>query len=204
MKPTDSAIPPTFRPRGLAAGRLRACGSVLAAVLLAGCDPTIPRTSTAALVESSVFATWPRVTERPVRVSSALWLLCRLPTAGETEALDSAAVARHGPHTHYSIVVRVSPDAETAFREGRPLPPGAVVIKEKYADASASGPMQAYAVMAKRAGFDPAGGDWEYAYVSLAPERKMTSDRLAGCAGCHASARATDFLFRSYGAAAGR
>ena len=197
MKPTDSAIPLTFRPaRGLATGRLRAC--VLAAALLAGCHPAAPRASTAALVESSVFATWPRVTERPVRVSRALWLLCRLPTAQDTLHQP------HGPHAGYSIVVRVSPEAEAAFREGRPLPPGAVVIKEKYADASASGPMQAYAVMAKRAGFDPAGGDWEYAYVSLAPERKMTSDRLARCAGCHASARATDFLFRSYGEAAGR
>jgi hypothetical protein len=74
-----------------------------------------------------------------------------------------------------------------------------VVVKEKYAKANAMGPMQAYAVMARRApGFDPRGGDWEYAYVALGAERTVARGRLAECAGCHASARRTDFLFRSY------
>jgi hypothetical protein len=108
-----------------------------------------------------------------------------------------------GPHAAYSIVVRVSPDGVDAYREGRPLPRGAVVVKEKYANASGSGPMQAYALMTKREeGFDPAGGDWEYAFVGLSDGRASTArGRLPGCAGCHASARERDYLFRSYGAA---
>jgi hypothetical protein len=89
-----------------------------------------------------------------------------------------------------------------AFREGKPLPRGAVVVKEKYADGRATGPLQEYAVMAKReAGYDPVGGDWEYAYVTLLPERKLARGRLAKCAACHVSVRERDFLFRSYGGA---
>ena len=72
-----------------------------------------------------------------------------------------------------------------------------MVVEEKYDDASASGPLQAYGVMIKRAaGYDPGGGDWEYGFVTLAPEATVRRGRLAGCAGCHARVRATDYLFR--------
>ena len=58
-------------------------------------------------------------------------------------------------------------------------------------DRLASRPMQAYAVMVKReAGYDPGGGDWEYAYVSLASRREASHGRLAECAGCAAAYQA--------------
>jgi hypothetical protein len=73
------------------------------------------------------------------------------------------------------------------------------VVKEKYADELASGPLHEYAAMLKReAGYDPDNGDWEYAYVTLAPDRKVVRGRLRECAGCHAAARDRDYLFRSY------
>ena len=80
------------------------------------------------------------------------------------------------------------------------MPVGAVVVKEKYADPSASGPLRGYSVMTKRPpGSDPERGDWEYAYVSLDGQRTVASGRaLSGCATCHASSRSTDFLFRSH------
>jgi hypothetical protein len=147
------------------------------------------------LPEPVTFSTWPTATEKPVQVGPTLLLVCRAPTP-EEEAHDQ----RHGPHARYSIVVRVSPEAIGLFREGKPLPSGAVVVKEKYADGRATGPLEEYAVMVKReAGYDPAGGDWEYAYVTSVPERKVARGRLAECAGCHASVRERDFLFRSYG-----
>jgi hypothetical protein len=178
---------------------MRRFSPVLVAAALAGCRPPASPAAAPALVEPAVFATWPRVTERPVRVSARLAALCAALPAGAAVARDTAARA-HDPHAEYAIVVRVSPHAAAAYREGRPLPAGAVVVKEKYADAAALGPMQAYALMTRRAaGFDPRGGDWEYAYVALGAEPRVTRGRLAECAGCHASARGTDFLFRSYG-----
>jgi hypothetical protein len=163
--------------------------------LLAGCQSGTPKPEPG-VVEPLTFATWPTVTDKPVQIGPALWVAdCRGPTPEE-----AAEAKRHGPHASYSIVVRVSPEANGAFREGKPLPIGAIVVKEKYEDAQASGPLHEYAVMVKReAGYNPGGGDWEYSYVTLAPQRKVTQGRLANCAGCHLSARENDYLFRSYG-----
>jgi hypothetical protein len=186
--------------RGVAAERMRSLGWALVVASLAGCQPPASPSPPPALAEPAVFATWPRVTEAPVRVSPALAMLCSALPANAVRARGKAAEP-NGPHAEYAIVVRVSPDGIGAYREGRPLPRGAVVVKEKYADASATGPMLAYALMTKRtAGFDPAGGDWEYAFVTRGAEPEVARGRLAGCAGCHASARSRDYLFRSYGA----
>jgi hypothetical protein len=184
------------RSRGAARG-MRTFGWALAVTGLAGCQPPAsPGPAAPAIVEPAAFATWPSVTEQPVRVSRALWMLC---VAATPEQIRAAEANPHASRSVYSIVVRVSPDGATAFRDGRPLPVGAVVVKEKHDDRTASGPLQGYAAMTKReAGFDPAGGDWEYAFVALSPERKVTRGRMPECAGCHASARDTDYLFRSY------
>lgn len=179
--------------------RMRTSGWPLMLVLLGGCQPPASPVSAPDLVEPAVFSTWASATEKPVQIGPDLWADCRAPTPEEAKALDAKL---HGLHAGYSIVVRVSPDAIAAFRDGKPLPVGAVVVKEKYADRLASGPLQGYAVMAKQtAGFDLDGGDWEYAFVTLVPDRAVTRGRLAECAGCHASARGTDYLFRSYGRA---
>jgi hypothetical protein len=132
-------------------------------------------------------------------VGPALWVLCRNRTPEESQKADAEAKA-HGPHAKYSIVVRVSPEAITLFREGQPLPTEAVVVKEKYMGLPPLGQLHGYAVMTKRhAGYFPEGGDWEYEYVTVVPKRKETRGRLANCAACHASAKERDFLFRSYG-----
>jgi hypothetical protein len=180
---------------------MRSCGWVVIVLFVAGCRPPTAALSEPALPEPATFVHWPRATEKPVPVGPELWARCRALTPAEDQAREAAAKA-HGPHAEYTIVVRVSPDAEAAFREGRPLPVGAMVVKEKYTDRLASGPLHGYAVMAKRAaGFFPDGGDWEYAFVALAPDRKVSRGRLAECAGCHASVRGADYLFRSYGGA---
>jgi hypothetical protein len=170
--------------------------AALAIACLASCQPSATPAPAPALAEPADFAAWPRVTERPIRVTPQLAAMCAVMPAGDT-------ASRHrDPHAGHAIVVRVSPDAEAAYREGRPLPAGAVVVKEKYDDASASGPLRAYGVMMKRAaGYAPRDGDWEYAYVALDPERTVTRGPLAECSGCHARARGRDFLFRSYGQA---
>jgi hypothetical protein len=118
------------------------------------------------------------------------------------EAKRADEVAKfYGPHAKYSIIVRVSPEGMAQFRDGRPLPTGAVVVKEKYlGDPVTTGRLYGYALMTKREpGYYPEGGDWEYQFVALVPERKETSGHLADCAACHASVKERDFLFRSYG-----
>jgi hypothetical protein len=178
---------------------MRGTVRLIAVLFLAGCQPETKPVLEVEPVEPGGFSAWPKVTDGPVQVGPGLWGLCREPTPEEARTRVASARSQ-GPHAGYSIVVRVSPDALAPFLGGKPLPTGAIVVKEKYADRLASGPMYGYALMVKRdAGYDPGGGDWEYAYVALVPERKVARGRIAECAGCHASARERDFLFRTYG-----
>src|SRR5262249_20217241 len=114
LHPGPNAREPHRSPKE--ARTMRASGWVLLVVVLAGCQRPAPPKSASQVVEPADFANWPRITEQPVRVDPAVWADCRGPTPEET--------ARHGPHVDYTIVVRVSPEAITAFRQGRPLPVG--------------------------------------------------------------------------------
>ena len=171
----------------------------LLVVGLAGCQPApTPDPEPARVVEPAEFATWPRMTERPILVRAGLWLACISPTPEQAARLAQER-SQVGPHFRYSIRVTVSPDGAAAYRENRPLPVGAVVVKEKYIGRGPADSLRAYAVMTKRREESAArGGGWEYAYVDLTPEAKVASGNLDHCAECHASARDRDFLFRSH------
>jgi hypothetical protein len=82
-----------------------------------------------------------------------------------------------------------------AGRQVFPYPDGAVVVKAAVRPGADF--VGLVAVMRKRAGSDPAHGDWtfvEYARGSAAePFRELARD--GACWGCHATARATDWAF---------
>jgi uncharacterized protein (TIGR03067 family) len=148
-------------------------------------DPVLP--------EPMVFSHWPSATEKPIPVLPAVSMLC-------TNATPQQAGGLTNPHAGgHSIVVRMSPDSVAPFRANEFMPLGAIVVKEKHVAGPASIPLSDYAMMIKRhPGYYPEGGDWEYVYVTLSPERKVLRGRLAECAKCHSAAKDRDFLFRSY------
>jgi hypothetical protein len=64
-------------------------------------------------------------------------------------------------------------------------------------DSPSADPSHGVGGMVKRAaGFDPAHGDWEYFYFE--DPAHIESGAIATCTGCHASARATDYVFGSW------
>ena len=171
-------------------------GSVII-FLLAGCQTGSPPPDPE-LVEPGTFAQWPSVTDAPIPVSTRAWLLCRHPTPEEAQEQEAATKA-HGPHAGHTIVVRVSPEAVASFRDGKPLPTGAIVVKEKHFGTLGTGPVEEYALMIKRQpGYNPAGGDWEYAYVTHSPGRKVDRGRIETCADCHSRVKDRDYLFHTY------
>lgn len=164
-------------------------------LVVAGCEtptePTNPSVEPPALPTPAEFAAWPTATAEPVQVVPASWLLCRMPTAADKRR----DVDEHGPHNELFIVVRATPDAMAAYRNRQAMPVGSTVVKEKHKD----GTMVAYSVMRKRqAGFDAVGGDWEYGYFAADGKGSFARGRGDTCAACHARARESDFLFRSY------
>jgi len=131
-------------------------------------------------------------TPEPVSVSGYIFGLCRSPTLPETEFLQSI----HGDGRY--LQDWANPLAAQALVSHAPtFPAGAVIVKEKYAGPKAVKPdLVAIGLMIKRApGFDPAHGDWDYAYYEPALGIVQTEEQSTYCATCHAGAAATDFVY---------
>ncbi|MGL6076409.1 MAG: cytochrome P460 family protein [Fimbriiglobus sp.] len=169
---------------------------VLVSTWLLGCKPPEPTTAivtpeTPAAVEPAslaptTFMSWPRIPDKPFKVKSINFADCA------SESLMNAS----GPHADGFIQVRVNSESEIAFRERGTLPLGTVIVKEKFLESTTT--LNSYALMTKREpGYFPDGGDWEYTFVTLNPERKVTTGKLMNCASCHHNA-AKDYLFRNY------
>lgn len=170
--------------------------------LLIGCaqktPPIQPSPSNPPLVDPATFADWPRAMEQPVRMLPDISAFCR-PVSTEESQAHAEKVKAKGPHGSMPIRVRVSPDHFLAFQNGQPLPAGTVIVKEKWQDHSEPKQLLEYGLMIKREkGYYPESGDWEYAFVTLFPEKKETRGRMAECADCHGQARDKDYLFRNY------
>lgn len=168
--------------------------------IVGGCQPQpvagVPaKVGNTGFVEPDVFSQWPAVTAEPVPVGSRLWIDCMRPI--ETDKQQKIDKEKYGPHTGYYIQVRVNPMAVDNFRNGKPLQPGSIVVKEKHY--SSRSELTAYALMIKReAGYDVNNGDWQYVFVEPGAEPKVSEGKLANCIQCHQGAKDTDYLFKFY------
>jgi hypothetical protein len=135
---------------------------------------------------------WPAVTPPNYKVSERLAMLCNEPPTTE--------VGTAGPHQEVPIRVHVNSAALPAMQQQRfprVFPVGSVIVKAKYVTNFFEPPD--LGIMIKReAGFDPAGGDWEYAYLSGTSHPQVTRGVLANCKECHSRQAAGDFVFGSY------
>lgn len=136
----------------------------------------------------SFYRNYTRLTEKPYGVNGRLAILCNTPPPEMIQKLKDA----HGPHDTNSIHLYANAVAAPQYRETKkPLPVGSVIVKEKLDDELA---VAGIGGMIKReAGFDPANGDWEYFYSD--DKVGFSRGKLANCAGCHAKAKESDFVF---------
>jgi hypothetical protein len=132
-------------------------------------------------------------TPQPVNVSGYLFGLCRMPTLPETEFLASI----HGDGRYLQEWANSGAEAGIASRGSPAFAPGSVIVKEKYAGPQASeATLVALGIMIKREpGFDADSGDWDYAYYEPALGVVRSAEQTSYCAGCHARAEATDYVF---------
>jgi hypothetical protein len=129
---------------------------------------------------------WVKVTPKPVVFQDPkLALLCR------------DVVPSDNPHQNQRFLVYVNPAGSQAMRDPVPrFPPGSVIVKEKL-DRPESRTPELMTVMVKhKAGYQPEMGDWEY--VVLDSAGAVTARDLQRCQSCHASKKATDYVFRGY------
>jgi hypothetical protein len=75
------------------------------------------------------------------------------------------------------------------------FPVGAIIVREKLSKEGGERP-ELLAVMIKRAaGFNPAGGDWEFLTVDGGLSKIRERQKKGSCLQCHSSQRDADFVF---------
>jgi hypothetical protein len=136
------------------------------------------------------YRSWHALTDKPYDISAEIFGLCRLPTSAENEFATSV-------HSRYGLLDWANPTARANLDADTPahFAPGSVIVKEKYASRDGGAPaVAALGIMLKQSsGFDPAHGDWEFAYWDQA--QGLRKDSSGACGSCHDSSSAIDYVF---------
>lgn len=137
------------------------------------------------------YKSWARVNRAPVLGDAAAMLDCAAPTALRKP---------RGPHKDKYINVYVNEIGKAAMTMERfpKFPPGSMIVKEKLATADATAPELLTAMIKRAAGYNAAGGDWEYMVLSGDAKSIQAQGKLETCMACHAAKRDSGFVFRDY------
>jgi Cytochrome P460 len=172
----------------LVVGLLVAMGLTVTSGSIAWSDGDLP-TSLAG------YRSWKRLTSEAKRVPYQLSWLCM------TQRPRLEDVAKHGPHTNRWIMVYANPSAEGALRNQATteFPPGAVIVKEKLLQPTATeAEGTAFMIKHPKGEFSSSGG-WEFLYY---PEYRPAPGVKASyetCIACHRTGAAKDYVFGRYG-----
>jgi len=94
------------------------------------------------------------------------------------------------PHGKY-VRIFVNKLALEAAKAGKPMPPGAIIIKENYKDKKT---LAAITPMYKVKGYNPAAGDWYWTKIA-ANGKILGEGKLKGCIQCHEAVKANSWVF---------
>ena len=95
------------------------------------------------------------------------------------------------PHGKY-LKLFANPVALKAAREGKPMPDGAILVKENYGEDQKT--LMAVTPMYKVKGYNPEGGDWFW--VKYGPNGKIeAAGQPKGCVSCHGAVKDKDWIF---------
>jgi hypothetical protein len=141
------------------------------------------------------YRSWRPLSPTAVDISASIFALCRTPTSSEEQFVASVH-SRHALRDWANHAAAAVLDAGDVVS----FPEGAAIVKEKFVIDSNSGMpvLTALGIMVKRrAGFDDATGNWEFAYWNATDG--LTTDSTRSCGSCHASQSAKDFVFLDQG-----
>jgi len=95
------------------------------------------------------------------------------------------------PHGKYLRLYANEP-AITAAKAGNPMPDGAILVKENYAEDKTT--LMAVTPMYKAAGYNPDAGDWWWAKYE-GDGTLVKEGKVEGCITCHKSVKDNDWIF---------
>jgi hypothetical protein len=94
------------------------------------------------------------------------------------------------PHGKY-VRIFVNRVALEAAKTGKPMPDGAIIIKENYKDTNA---LAVLTPMYKVKGYNPTAGDWYWTKIA-ANGKVLGEGKLKGCIRCHEAVKNTSWVF---------
>jgi len=137
---------------------------------------------------------WTKVNPQPLKLPTPLNLLCAPATLAELPKTSA------NPHRRYYFTVYVNKAGKRAMLGGKAptFPKGSVIVKEKLPDEASKSPELLTAMVKRERGYDPNGGDWEYAVLDGAGDKVIEAGKLTRCASCHSQKKESDYVFRTY------
>ena len=76
--------------------------------------------------------------------------------------------------------------------------PGAIIVREKLANANSKMPELLAVMMKHESGFNPAANDWEFLILNGGATNVQHREKTGSCLQCHASQKEKDFVFKGY------
>ena len=148
--------------------------------LLAACTPPAASENMPAKQAATDYKSWTRANPAPLEFPAWLAALCRMPSPDEQARLDS-------PHSVQFSNIYVNPTGAAMLSQTgeRVFPIGSIIVKEKllHADDKIA---DALGIMIKHEqGYNPAGGDWEYAYLDENSQMQGGIEAGKQCQACH-------------------
>lgn len=139
----------------------------------------------------SDYGSWTQLMDQPASISAEIANLCRSLTVPEMQF----SMSDHGKDR--LLLYWGNAEAAPGFMaKDVPFPVGAAIVKEKFSPSGSGMMLVGKGAMIKRApGFDPAHGDWEFAYWEASSGILAGAAEAESCGNCHAGAAATDFVF---------
>jgi hypothetical protein len=95
------------------------------------------------------------------------------------------------PHGAF-VIIYANGVALKAAREGKPMPEGAIIVKENYGPDKKT--LMAVTPMYKVKGYNPSAGDWWWAKFG-ADGKVMAEGKPQGCINCHQTVKDKDWIF---------
>ena len=145
-----------------------------------------------------------RITEAPEQISAIVSMRCAPPRGPSREEIRIAKKQKDGrlgadPHATNFVHVYVSPDGASAMRTNSAVfPRGAIVLKEKFADATGKHTLLFTGMIKREPGYNPDCGDWEFFTLSPDAANVTARGRLHSCMDCHEEYQSRDFVTKNY------
>lgn len=153
---------------------------LLLVLLLAACTSATNIDDTVLDSIRSDYRSWTRVNPEPLKIPDWLAALCTMPPIDQQARLDS-------PHSDEYSNVYVNPTGSTAMMliGERVFPVGTIIVKEKLLKID-DNIAEALGLMIKHEkGYNPKGGDWEYAYWQTSGKIQRSVETAQQCQSCH-------------------